>query len=355
MKAYLKIARPDHWFKNVFVLPGLAFALFVILVLQESPSETGLGSENFSFFSGEAIRLLLIPLIIGMASVCLVASANYTINEYLDAEFDRHHPKKKNRPTVLGAIKLKGVILQYVILSVAGLLLAAAINLQFFLISAFLLVMGVIYNVRPMRSKDRVYMDVLSESINNPIRFMLGWSLVIPEGAHSLFALPGALAAGETTLAAEILFPPSSILLAYWFGGAFLMTIKRFSEYRHINNPELAGLYRESFKYYSEHKLLIASFFYALCSSFFLAIFLFKYRIELLLSFPFIALLFTWYLHIGLKPDSVTQNPEKLYREWRFLLFVCFLCLFIVGLFVVEIDLLKIFLERIEPTPVSQP
>lgn len=328
MKEYIKIARPDHWFKNVFVLPGTAFALF--------------------FLPGEEIESLLSVwgmLVLGLLSTCLIASANYTINEFLDAEFDRHHPKKKFRATVQGGIEARGVIIQYAVLTVAGLGLAALINLQFLLIGAFLLVMGVIYNVKPMRSKDRAYVDVLSESINNPIRFMLGWSVVLPLGAPSAFGFIGS----GMSLDSQFILPPSSVLLSYWFGGAFLMAMKRFSEYRHINDPEVAGRYRSSFRVYNEEKLMVSSFFYALCSAFFLAIFLIKYRIELLISFPFIALLFTWYLQIALKEDSVTQNPEKLYREWRFLLFVVFLCLLIIGLFVVEIEPLRVLLERIEP------
>jgi len=39
--------------------------------------------------------------------------------------------------------------------------------------------MGLVYNVPPLRTKDRQYLDVLSESINNPLRFMLGWTAVI--------------------------------------------------------------------------------------------------------------------------------------------------------------------------------
>ena len=28
--AYIKIARPDHWVKNVFIMPGLVLALILI-------------------------------------------------------------------------------------------------------------------------------------------------------------------------------------------------------------------------------------------------------------------------------------------------------------------------------------
>jgi len=36
-------------------------------------------------------------------------------------------------------------------------------------------VMGLAYNVPPVRLKGWPYLDVLSESINNPIRLALGW------------------------------------------------------------------------------------------------------------------------------------------------------------------------------------
>src|SRR6185312_11887639 len=67
--------------------------------------------------------------------------------------------------------------------------------------------------------------------------------------------------------------------------------------------------------------------FYAICSSFFLAVFLIKYRIEFLLTFPLFSLMFTWYLAIGLKPNSAAQAPERLFTERRFLMFVGFVCL----------------------------
>ena len=52
-----------------------------------------------------------------------------------------------------------------------------------------------------------------------------------------------------------------------------------------------------------------------------IGVFLIKYKIELLLSFPFFAVLFTWYLGISLKADSAAQAPEKLYREGAFMSF----------------------------------
>jgi len=182
--------------------------------------------------------------------------------------------------------------------------------------------MGILYNVSPFRTKDRVYLDVLSESFNNPLRFLLGWTAITSQ-----------------------VFPPSSILLAYWMGGGFLMAVKRYAEYRFINDPKKAGSYRRSFKVYTEKTLLLSSFFYAITSCFFLGIFLIKYRIEFLLSFPLFALLFVWYLGIGMKPLSPTQSPEKFYQEKNFMIYLIFLCLVVSLLFVIDIPFLHKLVE----------
>lgn len=302
LRYYVAIARPDHWFKNIFMLPGAALALVL------GPPQ---GWEAFA------------QLALAIISTCLVASANYTINEWLDAEFDRHHPIKKSRPSAIGYIRAKYVILQWALLAAAGLAIGAAINLYFFQFSIALLIMGLVYNVRPLRTKDRPFLDVLSESINNPLRFLLGWAAI-------------------TTAA----MPPVSVLLAYWMGGAFLMAIKRFAEYRFIDNPERASLYRRSFKYYTENSLLLSSFFYGFSAAFFLGVFLIKYRIEFLLSVPAFSLLFVWYLAIGMQRPSAAQSPEKLYKEKGFVAYVVFLGLLVTALFFIDIPWLNLLVEH---------
>jgi hypothetical protein len=142
-------------------------------------------------------------------------------------------------------------------------------------------------------------------------------------------------------------WPPTSVLLAYWMGGAFLMAVKRYSEFRYIADPVLAGQYRRSFLVYTEHTLLVSAFFYALCAAFFLGIFLIKYRIELIVSFPFFSLLFAWYLAIGLRPYSATQAPEKLYEEPRFLAYVVILMILVAVLLFVDMPWLSILVSRL--------
>ncbi len=194
--------------------------------------------------------------------------------------------------------------------------------MEFFFANVALLTMGLLYNVRPFRTKDRIYLDVISEAVNNPLRFLLGWYLVQAP-----------------------LLPPSSVLLSYWMGGAFLMAVKRFAEYRFINDPERAGFYRRSFRFYSEEKLLLSAFFYGLTSAVFLGVFLVKHKIEFLISLPFFCILFVWYLHIGFQADSVSQTPEKLHRQRTFMMFVILLGVVTQMLFFIEIPWLAFLVE----------
>ncbi|TCC97271.1 UbiA prenyltransferase family protein [Pedobacter hiemivivus] len=317
LRDYIAIARPDNWVKNLFMVPGMLFAL--------------------SIFHTPMDLFLVSKIILGIVSICLIASANYVINEYLDARFDRYHPLKKKRSAVVRVVNPIFVYTEYVILAIVGIVLAHAVSLKFLSMAGLLLIMGVVYNVKPFRSKDRVFLDVLSESVNNPIRFAAGWFIFTP-----------ALGMPNTKWDLDWIntFPPVSIIIAYWMGGAFLMATKRFAEYRLIGDAEIAGRYRKSFKHYSENSLLVSMFFYGITCAFFMGIFLIKDRIELLVSFPFFALLFSWYLRIGLLNDSPVQGSEKLYtRKWFMIYLILFTILLCVLMFV-EIPWLHWFLQN---------
>ncbi len=300
-KNYVNMARPDHWPKNIFMLPGVAVAYL----------ETDISVIQF-----------LLPFMLGVSATCLVASANYVINEFLDSKFDRFHPSKKNRPAVRENISGKVVFLEYVGLMVAGFGLASFINTKFMMTLTFLGICGLLYNVKPFRLKDLVYVDVLFESINNVVRLLLGWFVVT-----------------------ETLVPPLSLMISFWMAGAFLMASKRFAEYRQIGDPELAGKYRRSFCFYSERSLLMSSIFYAITFAFMFGIFLFKYRIEYILTFPMFSALFVWYLGIAMKPHSTAQNPEKLYKDGWLMVFICGIVMTFLLLSIVDIPILKIILQ----------
>jgi 4-hydroxybenzoate polyprenyltransferase len=297
VRAYVSIARPDHWCKNVFMALGVVLAIFC------HPELFGLD--------------ILLPILWAVATTCLVASSNYVLNEILDAPTDRHHPVKRHRPIPSGQVRLGIAYAEWLALGAAGLLMAAALNGPFFFAALFLLVMGVIYNVPPVRSKDLPYVDVLSESVNNPIRLLLGWFAVSP---------------------AE--FPPVSLLIAYWMIGAFFMASKRFSEYRSIAHRANAGAYRTSFRHYDEQKLLISMFFYTTCFALFLGVFIIRYHLELILAVPLIAGFVSYYLHIAFKQESAAQAPEKLYREKGLMVYLVVCVVAFVGLMFVHIPAL---------------
>lgn len=309
VRAYVQIARVDHWFKNAFMVLGVMLAFFY------EPRVATVAS--------------LMPLALAVIATCLVASSNYVLNELLDGARDRLHPEKKFRPVPSGQVKPAFAYLEWLLLAVAGLGLAATLNWWFFASALWLWVMGIAYNVPPVRTKEWPYVDVLSESINNPIRLLLGW-----------FALVTSI------------LPPLSLVLSYWMAGAFFMAMKRYAEYRHIGDPRVAAAYRRSFEYYTEERLLISLFFYATTCALFAGIFVVRYHVELILFAPLAAGLFAYYMKLGLLPDSPVQNPEKLYRQKGFLayLIVCVL-VFVVLMFTSIPMMYRLF--NVEPSGTS--
>jgi 4-hydroxybenzoate polyprenyltransferase len=298
---YLRLARFDHWIKQLFVIPGVVIAI----VLTEVS------------FGGIAVRFLL-----GFIATCLIASANYIINEWLDAGFDKYHPTKKHRSAVMHQLDKKKVYILYGSFALVGLLVAISFSTEVFYCCFSLLLMGIIYNVMPFRTKDIAYLDVLSESINNAIRLLIGWFIIT-----------------------ATYLPPITIILGYWMAGGFLMSMKRYAEYNMINDPVMAVQYRKSFRKYTKNSLLNSAFFYALISLFFCGVFMIKYKLELIFLIPPVCGLYCYYLAISTKADSAVQKPEKLYKETGLMCYVLALILLFCVLMFVQIPTLDFLLD----------
>jgi 4-hydroxybenzoate polyprenyltransferase len=280
LTAHLALARFDHWVKNVFVLPGVVIAF------------TTYAHPKWAQFS---VRFLL-----GMLAVGLISSSNYVLNEIMDAPFDKHHPTKRFRPMPSGNVSVPLAYLEWLAFMAGGLVLSWAVSLQFTVVMLSLWVMGVLYNVPPIRTKDIPYLDVVSESINNPLRLLAGWYIV-----------------------GENLPPPASLIVSYWMIGCYFMAIKRYAEYREIADGQVSARYRRSFIHYNEERLLVSILFYASFAMMTFGAFVVRYRLELVLAFPLVALVMAVYMHLSFRPDSAAQRPELLYREPALLWAVC--------------------------------
>ncbi len=91
MKKYLRLIRPQHWIKNVFVLVPM-------------------------FFGGVLFDLTAIEsgLLVFMA-FSFIASSIYCYNDIVDADADRHHPVKCRRPIASGEVSVsRGYLLMAV-------------------------------------------------------------------------------------------------------------------------------------------------------------------------------------------------------------------------------------------------
>jgi len=302
LRDYLALARFDHFTKHVFIVPGIVLAYLL---------------------RGGPPQFPVAQVILGLIAAICIASANYVINEYLDREFDKHHPTKSRRRAVERALRGNLVKLEWAAFTIVGLTCAWIGSTTLFVTACIFALQGIFYNVPPLRTKDKPYLDVISESINNPLRLTIGWVMIDP---YTL--------------------PPSSVILAYWFGGAFLMAAKRYSEYREIvgsHGAELLIRYRASFAGYSEVSLNISCFVYGLLSTFFLAIFLIKYRVEYLVVVPVVIALFGYYLALSTQPASSAQNPEKLFREPKLIALVVMLAVSFIIATYVDMPVLSIF------------
>ena len=104
VRSFVREARPKQWVKNVlvFAAPGAAGVL-------TEPAQLGRTMVAFVAF-------------------CFAASGTYFLNDALDAEADRHHPTKRNRPVAAGLITTRQAKVTAVVLIVIALAISAPLN-----------------------------------------------------------------------------------------------------------------------------------------------------------------------------------------------------------------------------------
>jgi 4-hydroxybenzoate polyprenyltransferase len=289
--AYLRALRLERWPRSAVIVLGSAAFFFL--------------HRDFlpSLRPWEAASKLVLAFLLTWA----ISTANYIINEIVDAPYDVHHPAKRHRPLIQGEIRTVPFMLLGAAMTAAALVLAAAFFNRAFVLSLLaLLAAGFVYNVKPLRTKDIPFLDAISESANNPIRFLIGWYAFAPAR----------------------FFPPTSLLLSWWSFGNFLMTAKRLSEFRLLR--EKAADYRLSHKKYSRGLLLFGM---VVSAAVFLASFLVFVLTSglnrLLIVLPLLLLYLYLFFRKTLRERDVMEEPESLLRNPL----IALLTLILAGLF----------------------
>ncbi len=186
LKYIIKSLRISSYIKNSFVIAPLIFAkkLFEIKTVGE--------------------------VLAGAFLFCMISSAVYLINDIRDIEFDRNHPRKKNRPIATGALPISTAILISILLSIFSLMGSFYLSRKFLLYIFLYFIMQLGYNFGLKHISIIESMIVASGFV---IRVMAG-SVLVKEPASEW------------------------IMLATFFLASVLIFGKRKSEYIRINNEE---------------------------------------------------------------------------------------------------------------------
>jgi 4-hydroxybenzoate polyprenyltransferase len=169
LQAAIKTGRPQEWIKNLFVFAGLLFS----------------GKFDQSHEVLEAVLTFV--------SFCLVSSAGYYLNDLVDVELDRKHPKKRFRPLAARELSERAA------LTIAPLLAAVAIALAFATVNWQVGLMVVGYGVAQVAYslglKQIVIVDVMTLAGLFILRVAAGASAVDAHASEWLILCTGMLAA----------------------------------------------------------------------------------------------------------------------------------------------------------------
>lgn len=158
---YIKACRVYQWSKN--------FLLFIPLITSHQ-----WGAPD-----------ILLRVGLGFISFGLCASGGYLFNDLLDLSADRGHPRKRNRPLASGEISIWSASWMMVFMQTAGLIAAAMLNLDFFLLLALYCVISLAYT---FYFKIYVLIDVLILAGLYTLRILAGAALAEVSLSFWLFA-----------------------------------------------------------------------------------------------------------------------------------------------------------------------
>jgi 4-hydroxybenzoate polyprenyltransferase len=145
-KAMIRLMRPHQWLKNALVfVPMLAAHAFTPAALWHS--------------------------VLAFVAFSLIASSTYILNDLLDLNADRAHPRKRNRPLASGAVSLSQGTLLMPVLALAG-IGAALVSGPALL--GMLLLYTLVTSAYSFRLKRLVVIDVCTLAVLYTLRILAG-------------------------------------------------------------------------------------------------------------------------------------------------------------------------------------
>lgn len=167
MKKYLELLRVSHWVKNTFVLAPL-------------------------FFSGQFTDLEKLHFgLLAFLAMCFGASAVYILNDLADAENDKLHPVKQQRPIANKTVAKSTAKLMILLLAISGLALAFFLNLNSGLLLCAYIFLNVLYS---FWLKHIPVIDISLIALGFLIRIFLGGQATAIEVSHWLVMITFVLA-----------------------------------------------------------------------------------------------------------------------------------------------------------------
>lgn len=144
---YWQLLRPQQWIKNAFVWAGFLFA--------RAWHDTALAQQ----------------VALAFIAFCLLASAVYIGNDWLDRDADRAHPTKRQRPLASGRIGGAAAGSLAIVLAIAALALGASVGSGLFAVLLAYLALNAAYS---MLLKRIVIVDVFALSLGFLLRILAG-------------------------------------------------------------------------------------------------------------------------------------------------------------------------------------
>ena len=161
LRLLLASMRPHQWTKNLFVLAPLLFG-------RKLTDPAAVGQSLLAF-----------------VTFCLLASAVYIFNDWLDADDDRAHPEKKDRPISSGALPESVALTGAVVLGVAAGILAVTVGSKFTAVAAIYAALMLTYC---LALKKMMVLDAMAIAAGFVLRVVAGAVAVNVETTHWLVA-----------------------------------------------------------------------------------------------------------------------------------------------------------------------